>query len=175
MPACFPLSIVTALALTIGLLSVGPAEAVTWRYNFSYEQVFGSVISGEIVGTLQADDDTVLVSEIRNPLFDGLPAPALPVIDSVTNVFDNPTQPVPATVSLSGAVMDLFVCTDNACSSGFFLDDFSGVHFAGGAYGNVLEAYDPARWSLTPVPLPAALPMLAAGIAALGLMRRRVR
>ena len=173
--------------VAIGLIGVTPAAQAT-VYDFSYTANVG-VVSGTIVGTLQPDNNTIFVSSIVNPEFDGVAAPALPVLTTLADFFST-TGPTTAEVSLDGINNNILACVTSACVDGFFLDAagvdamFTGTpppgpqFGAGPSYGGgmtVYEEYNPSHWTITAVPAPAALPLFASGLAGLGWLSRRKR
>jgi len=99
-----PLSLSLALA-TVASFSLSKAAQAA-QFNFSYTTGAGGILSGMIDGDVQADNDTVFVTAVTMPLFNGVPGPPLPVLSSITTLFGGP--PVPPTVSLSGLTMDLY-------------------------------------------------------------------
>ncbi|MDY6782614.1 MAG: PEP-CTERM sorting domain-containing protein [Cyanobacteriota bacterium] len=158
-----------AVATTAGtILSLGVMNAAqAASFNFSYTLNNGDILSGMLEGEVQSDGDTVFVSDITMPMFNGAPAPELPFVTSAEFFLGLPTTT--PTVSLSGSIMNLLACTPN-CFDGFLLDAsgiFVGVpsYISGGSYGNSFEPYNPAQWELTAkTPEPASmLALLAVG------------
>ncbi len=94
------------------------------RYQFSYTASFG-VVSGTLFGALEPDSNTIIVSEIVNPEFDGAPAPGLPVLTTLAVFFDRPGPDIPE-VSLNGLNNNILACVTSACVDGFFLDAAGG-------------------------------------------------
>lgn len=158
-------------------MAVAPlAQAGAVLFDFSYTLEGGQVLSGQLDGTVDGTDpNLVIVASISNPVFDGAPGPALPFILSVTDFFlANGALP---TVSFDGTAMDLIACTDGGCSDGFAFDT-SGIfgaptYSSGSSFGDTFEAYNPSAWSLTPIPLPAALPLMVGALAVAGFAARR--
>jgi hypothetical protein len=77
-------------------------------------------------GDIQADGDTVFVSQVLMPLFNGSPAPDVPFLFSVTQAIGagNP----PPTVTFSGSFMDFVACNTVLCQplpDGTHADGFS--------------------------------------------------
>jgi PEP-CTERM motif len=167
----------TSVASVVGFLSLsGPAQAAL--FNFSYTLNGGSVLSGTIDGTLQGDNNTVVVNNIINPLFNGTPALAINSVDSYFGYFNNSGEsPI---VSLDGSLMDLFACSAN-CRDAFIFDTtgFFAPSFYNStpSYGDGYEGYVADRWSLTPqnvqsVPEPTSVFGLL-GVGALGATLKR--
>jgi PEP-CTERM motif len=172
-----------ALAAAIGSV-MGAQAAQAALYDFSYTDEFG-VVSGTIVGVLQADKNTIDVTSIINPEFNGAPAVAVPVITTIADFFSRPGPAVPE-VTLDGTNNNLLACTTSACNDGFFFDQagVSGVlgagvpEFAyGPSYGNQVtdgfEQYNATKWSIRPistsaVPEPSTWAMMLLGFAGLG-------
>lgn len=184
---CFCAAVAAAIGSVIG---VQTAQAAA--YDFSYRDDFG-VVSGTIIGVLQADANTIDVTSIINPEFNSAPAPAVPIITTIADFFSRPGPTVPE-VTLDGTNNNLLACTTSACIDGFFFDQAgvdgtlgAGVpEFAEGpSYGNKVtdffEQYDATKWSIaavrgaTPVPEPSTWAMMLTGMAALGLAMQRRR
>ena len=71
--------------IAIALCGFGVAQATT-LYNFSYDASFGT-ISGQILGTLQGDNNTIVVGSVVDfAKFNGTPGPSLQSIRSISNV-----------------------------------------------------------------------------------------
>jgi len=170
------LATVTCTAIGLGVLDTHPAQAAD--FNFSYTNNEGDTISGELVGTLQGDNNTVIVSQIISNSFDGTPGPALTSLDSFSDL-DFGTGIAP-TVSLNGLVVDI-VAFDASRTDAFGISTNpnygSPVYASLGFYGNISsgEPYNPANFTLTPVaqapePLTTLGSLTAAG---LGVVLRR--
>lgn len=167
-----------ASALAVGIISTAPAEAAS--FGFSYTNQSGGVLAGMLEGDLQADNDTVFVTGISMPTFNGVAAPELPFIQSISELFG--VSFAPPTVSLSGTVMDLIACTDGFCDDGFAFDAsgvFAGfpLYSSGSSFGQSVEEYNPKNWALnpkntTPIPTPALLPGLI-GMGAAAIRKRK--
>ena len=172
-----------ALGAAIGSV-IGAQAAQAAVYDFSYTDEFG-VVSGTIVGVLQADNNTIDVTSIINPEFNGAPGVAVPVITTIADFFSRPGPTVPEVI-LDGTNNNLLACTTSACIDGFFFDQAgvdgtlgAGVpEFADGpSYGNQVtdgfERYDATKWSIRPistsaVPEPSTWAMMLLGFAGLG-------
>lgn len=178
---------VLAAAMAVIALAIAwapSANATLATYDFSYTFSGGvDVLTGTLDGTLQPDNNTVVVSAITNAAFDGVPGPALPYLNSLEGFLSLPGFPPVA--SLDGSILDFISCTDATCSDGFLLDS-QGVFSAGTpevitglSFGAIRdEIYDPARWSMTAVavtavPEPGTIGLIVSGIFGLALLRRR--
>ncbi|NCQ97901.1 MAG: PEP-CTERM sorting domain-containing protein [Microcystis aeruginosa L211-101] len=137
-----PLTVALATVATATLAPV--ASAAT--FNFSYTSSTGT-ITATVDGTLQPDNNTVFVSSISNPTFNGFPAPALPFVGTVSNINAQ------AVLSLDGSGLDFIACDNTSCNNngfGFFLTFIGDDAFLSSpAYGNNLELFVPANYSLT--------------------------
>jgi hypothetical protein len=172
-----------ALAAAIGSVIAGQTAQAA-AYDFSYTGEFG-VVSGTIVGVLQADNNTIDVTSIINPEFNGAPGVAVPVITTIGDFFSRPGPAVPE-VTLDGTTNSLLACTTSACFDGFFFDQ-TGVdgtlgagipEFAyGPSYGNQVtdgfERYDATKWSIrsistSAVPENSTWVMILIGFASVG-------
>jgi len=162
-----PLSLSLALA-TVASFSLSKAAQAA-QFNFSYTTGAGDIISGMIDGDVQADNDTVFVTAVTMPLFNGVPGPPLPFLSSATTVIVGPQ--VPPTVSLSGLTMDLFSATSSQEDGFAFVPAFisGATAFLGGSsYGSTSELYNPANWSLTPKSVPVSEPSAVVALALVG-------
>ena len=165
-----PLSLSLALA-TVASFSLSKAAQAA-QFNFSYTTYgAGDIISGMIDGDVQVDNDTVFVTAVTMPLFNGVPGPPLPFLSSLTTALGGPQ--VPPTVSLSGLTMDLFSATSSQQDGFAFATAsiFGALAFLGGpSYGNTNgpEPYNPANWSLTPKSVPVPEPSAVVALALVG-------
>jgi hypothetical protein len=174
-------------AAAMALFATGLAAHAA-SYSFSYTTPGGDVLAGTVEGTLQADGDTIFVSDFGPVSFSGI---ALADIepDDIASVSDFPTGALQPIMSLSGASMDVFVCSEGfdasncsfASTGGFFIDTVRTVpnFSAGDGLGyQIVEPYDASGFTISAavVPLPAAAAMLAAAMGAfgaVGVVRRR--
>ena len=174
----FPSTTLAVVTLGVGVFTQS-AHAVS--FNFSYTLSDGDILSGMLEGEIQEDNDTVTVSAINMPMFNGSPAPDVPFIDSFSNFFAE-TGSLPV-VSFSGTSnsMDLLACTDGSCASGFGFDGL-GISFgiptftSSTNYGDSDEPYIQNNWSLTlkdteTVPEPSSI--IALGIVGGSLLLRK--
>jgi hypothetical protein len=175
-----------AVVVSIGALSATASSAAT--YDFSYEFASGDLLAGTLEGSLQADNDTIWISDFGSVDFLGVTLPDISPTD-IRSSSDYPDGLLQPLVSLSGSVLDVFVCAlgfsgtgncDIAADGGFVLDTSQPLFGAGdGTGGRIFEgSRSGSSWTITEVaavPLPAALPMLLAGLGGMGLMARRKR
>jgi hypothetical protein len=161
--------------LVAAMLAATSAEAVT-TYNFSYVAT-GGTLAGQLTGTLQADNNTVLVSSIVDfASWNAVPGPSLTFVNTLSGYFSNIFAP--GIVTIDGSVMDILACTSTVCSEGFLLTTLDPLGFnSGTAFGAALEPYSQAGWSLSAaVPEPANWALMITGFGLVGsaLRRRRV-
>jgi hypothetical protein len=169
------------LALSLATLLVPSAHAAQQAFNFSYGSLGGAVISGQLLGTLQSDQNAILVASVVGvPTFNGAPAVALPFVDAIVNVAAHVTYRQPI-VSLNGSQMDFAACTSSSCDDGFGFES-SGLLgypvFAGlTSFGNLpYEGYVPSAWHISAVPESATALLMAMGLGGIGLsLRLRAR
>jgi hypothetical protein len=164
-PIFYPLALMTVATATFAEV----ASAAT--FNFSYTSSVGT-ITATLDGTLQPDNNTVIVSSVTNPTFSGSPAPALPFLGSGSTF----TLGQPALLSLDGSILDFLACTDDACTDGFLLSSALDLFNSGTAFGAAFESIVLANYSLTPagVPEPGSIIGLAAlGLGFMGLKRKK--
>lgn len=165
-----------------GLVLVAvPASAA--EYVFSYIASSG-MISGHMTGTLQANGNTLLLSAISAPRLNGTLGPDVVVVGSFRQLVTY--EPIPASVTLDGSLMDFVSCVyGTGCSEGFTFT-YEGLlypaarFYAGGFYGALLngEVYNRANWSIAPfnpaaAPEPASWAMMIAGFGLIGAALRR--
>ena len=161
------IAIATTAGTVMSLGAINGAEAAS--FNFSYTLENGDILSGMLEGEVQSDGDTVFVSEILMPMFNGVPGIELPFVQSfieqITGTLRNPT------VSFSGSAMDIVTCDSPDCIDGFGFDGNgvligSSIYSGGLSYGDLAEPYNSDRWQLSSkdVPEPASvLGLLAVG------------
>ncbi len=141
----------TAITLTALNISNLTQSAYGASFNFSYTLQGGDVVSGMLDGTIESDNDTVIVDDLINSMFND-EVIELPYLDSAIGYFTgNLFAPI---VSFSGENIDMIACDSSQCDDGFFFDTF-GVTFgvpaysSGISFGNVSEVYNLGNWSLT--------------------------
>jgi hypothetical protein len=164
--------IILATTIAIGLGSAGTASAST--FYLSYTLVDKSVVTADIGGTLQADNNTVIVNSVYNAAFNGTGAQTLLFLQSESEYFFHNGEPPKLT--LDGTFLDFMARVIDLTTAGF---DFANPPPAGKGYswpfysgspefGGVTEAFNVANYSLTPTPIPTTWLMLLSGFVGLG-------
>lgn len=172
------LSAIAAVALAV---SAAASHAVT-TYNFSYVAAGAGTLSGQLTGTLQADNNTVLVSSIVDfASWNTVAGPSLPFVNTVSGMASSTVAP--GLVTLDGSVMDIIACDSAGCGDGFLFDTLGTlfgvpVYSSGHSFGARGELYSASSWSLSAatVPEPASWALMITGFGLVGsaLRRRRV-
>ncbi|NES70356.1 MAG: PEP-CTERM sorting domain-containing protein [Okeania sp. SIO2D1] len=176
-------SLASAAAVAASVTLAGAAEAAS--FNFSYTLESGDVLAGMLEGDIQADGDTVFVSAITMPTFNGVAGPDLNFVESwIELLLGADGSP---TVSFSGLVMDIFACDTLDCSGdpdGFAFESTGSLvgfpaYGGGESYGGVSELYNSDNWELTAknlesTPEPASvLGLLAFGAVGGSMLKRK--
>ncbi|MGV2388456.1 MAG UNVERIFIED_CONTAM: PEP-CTERM sorting domain-containing protein [Microcystis novacekii LVE1205-3] len=166
-------------SFTVATATLAPvASAAT--FNFSYTSSAGT-ITATVDGTLQLDNNTVFVSSISNPTFNGSPAPALPFVGSFDALILSGSLTGQAVLSLDGSGLDFIACDNTDCDNdvfGFYTgNDIAGNvstgFFSERSYGSTGgEVVVLANYSLTTVPEPATVLGLLS-VAGVGLLCKR--
>jgi len=167
---------------------IGANSAHAAAYDFSYTASWG-VLSGTIYGELQADGNTVYVSSIVNPEFDGVLGPAVPFLGTFAGYFGVPGPAIPE-VTLDGTNNNVGACGSEDCFDGFYFDQagvYAGVpEFSSfgpsysGSSTELYETYDATQWRMVAVPQlelaavasapePSTWAMMLLGFAGMGL------
>ncbi|MEI6418073.1 MAG: PEPxxWA-CTERM sorting domain-containing protein [Sphingomonadales bacterium] len=173
----------TVIAAAILAGSATTADATTW--NFTY--VAGiNTLSGQFDGTLQGDNNSIIVSSLSNLKLNNVAVPDLPFLNSVLALYSLSGPSSPAKLSLDGSGMDFAACLTQSCNQ-FGIAFFPGhpqlftvpLYWTSPAYGNAFQPFDANNWSVTslggPVPEPASWAMLIAGFGLAGAAARRRR
>ncbi len=159
----------TSLCVGIALSCAGATQAAT-LYDFSY-QTTTQLLAGQLSGTLQADDNTIVVDSIvGTPTMDGIPVLPLTHVQSILDLLGAAPGNLPV-VSLDGSLMDIAACTDSNCDEGFAIDSEGGavgfpLFYSEPAYGSHQEFYEASAWSIAaaPVPEPETWALVALGL-----------
>jgi hypothetical protein len=173
------------LAALIAILVLSTAAPVLRAdsFGFTYTTASGTVIAGNLSGTLQPDANTILVSGLLSSLtVDGVSYFTPVFTGSYAAFWSLPGGPFVPTVTLDGTHMDLLACGDLTCSGAtpyaliFQSTAFSSTlaSFRDVSPGGT-ETFNPQNWSIAPVPEPSTMWMFAIGAAAILLNRNRLR
>jgi hypothetical protein len=106
------LSIATSAIAFVSFQSAASAISL----NFSYTVPTGDILSGMFEGEIQTDGDTVIVSDVIMPEFNGIPALDPGFLVSVSDVVSG--SGIAPTVSFSGMFMDFAGCVVQGCPGG---------------------------------------------------------
>jgi hypothetical protein len=149
--------VLTAVAASVFAVT-NPVQAV--NFSFSYILSSGDNLTGEVIGDLQGDGDTIIVSKVVSSEFNLVLGPSLPFVNSVSNAIQG--SGIPPTLSLSGSRMDFLAATDRVQTEGFAFDG-TGIFYGYPAfvsspfYGGSFEKYNQANWSMKAVPEPLTI------------------
>jgi hypothetical protein len=150
------------------------ANAAIVQYDFSYGLDSGYTISGSFLGELQADNDTISMSELLNINYDGpLSGSNYGGLDYISvniaslsgaNLDFTTTLPlgVDAIIRFQGGGVQVWQVYDDPIS----LEGWNAEGIDGGAF-------NAASWSIQAVPVPAAVWLFGSALAAIGFLRRR--
>jgi len=188
----------TLIAVSLGLTIYLPlAEAE--EFNFSYiDTADGVNLAGIMIGTLQADKNTVAVTSVQGVTFNGVAATPTPLLynaDVAYSVeypgttghpafpiapgFPDSTTPL---VTLDGSYMNFTaaVLPDLYDGFQFYVGNslassvLGGNYYMGGtSYGYTMPLYVQSDWQMSAVPLPTSVIMFASGLLGLGALRKK--
>jgi len=150
----------TFLATLLALATLAPAQASPIIFDFAYEFATGEVVSGELVGELQPDMDTVLVSELLSAMFTGRPGA----------LFHTEVLPDMNVATISGVGGSFSTGAPPPGLLGFMLplEQFDGLaivientHILA-----AMETFAPERWRMVAqeVPLPSSIALVIVGL-----------
>lgn len=134
------------------------------------------------------------VDSIPTLTFNGEARPSLPLVHNADHLYSVvlfpdlfPLQPgfpdeTTPWLTLDGSYMNVVFCQLGDCENGVNINEgnslaslFNGPFIAAGtSYGFTHSPYAQADWHMSPIPLPAALPLFATGLAAIAWLRRKV-
>lgn len=152
------------------LLLVQPVQGMPLLYSFDYTLESGEILSGEFEGELQADGDTLLVTDLLSIAFSGAPD-----LQLHTELFRN-------VVTLSGTGNSFTSLGPTPALAGFVIPfQFSGQDLAAISlfddFTFRIDRYSPDRWRVTPltgaVPLPGSFSLVLLCLCLAGLHRRQ--
>lgn len=177
--------ILIAASLGLAFTAQQQASASTFDFSYAYNDGVGDTgtIAGVINGTLQPDNNTVIVNSIQNLTLNGTPESAL-LFSSSSDVYYVYSTGLLPTTTLNGSFMDMFACDIPGVCTSFLEFDFGNnlatstspnftISLPGTLYSGTFVQADWSMNAVTSVPVPAALPLLAVGGLAFGWQRRR--
>jgi hypothetical protein len=150
--------------LFMGLVITACAPLAQAAYVFSYENAGGDVLSGILDGTLQADNDRIVVTGISDLRINGNGLFDIGFVESFQefNLGIGPLDPV---VRVSGNFMDLIACPTPSCNDGFlFLNVPPTQSVADSSFGFFDASFETSHWSISQVPVPAAVWLFGSGL-----------
>ncbi len=154
--------------LFICILSTGETKAAT--FDLSYTLSTGSQLDVDLQGILQADNNSVIITDIDAVEFDGVSFTSqINFFDSISHLSD-PTIGLPPVLSLDGTVLDFIACFTMACNDGFafFADDFNPPAYLGGLSFGLTQSLVVNNQNYSLVPEPYTLPLLLLGLMIMG-------
>jgi hypothetical protein len=176
------------------LLCLATPAAYASLFDFSYTSNINGTLAGQMVGTLQADNNTVVVTSILGfATLNGIAGPSLPYLNS-TDFLNFATPNLSPKVTLDGSFMDfiashgpngsndaftfnagnLSAATYGTNGAPFYATGgFYSGGFGGGGFG---ENFIASNWhlsSVNPIPEPEEWAMMLAGFGMVGYQIRR--
>jgi hypothetical protein len=175
-------------------LAAGLSRGDTLYFIFTEPTVSPNVLTGTLLGTLQGDNNTFIVTGFGSLALNGVPAATLPtgVLSFDTNQGDNVGTEYP-TVTLDGTYMDFWANTPGNGSVLWIADgdhfavDVGGPYTAGyGEFGPLQSTgcaigngtwctYDPSQWSAEIVPEPSSFLLMSTALAFVAAVEKRRR
>jgi len=124
-------------------------------FNLSYTLADGSKLTAVVHGTLQSDQNTLVVDSVEDfAAIDGASGPSLSLVSSYDSALGQPVSPLP-TLTLDGSYMDFLVCADDACNVGFgfavgdlFGSAIGNIYAGNASFGNTFELFNAAGYKL---------------------------
>ncbi len=168
-------------SLALGAMGSLSSVAKADPFRLTYDSGIGQFIL-ELDGTVQPDNNTVVIDSISSLFFEGdaLTPPPLTFIASAS-AFVNQTNPLdplgPGITSLDGTVQDFIACATAQCDTnqsiaiGELIPGFQGLVLFESLYTSALESatYEPNNFTLAAAPpaqsVPGPLPLFGAAVA----------
>ena len=177
----FRITLAALVLLGAGALFVAPtAQAAS--FALTYELEGGAVLTATIEGTLQGDNNTVLVTGISDVTVNAFALPPFASVDAFSEFAGGP--PADPVLTLNGGpVMDFVACATAICDAGFLFAvgppanlSFGGndVFDSEGLPVETIELFNSDRYSLVAlatVPGPATLLLLVSAVTGVGMAR----
>lgn len=156
-------------ALVISLMFFASFNTQAATFNFKYTFTDASALEGMLDGTIQADNDTVLINSFGTVQYAGVIFPTISNSAFQSSPF-SAMGSLPS-VSFSGNLLDIFVCSGGFYMNGvcdinkpFFILDVNDSGFDGLIFVSTdtvnppADSYNRDNWSLTQVPTSVPLP-----------------
>ncbi len=155
-------------------------ETKAARFELSFEMSTGTMLDMNLQGILQADNNSVVVTDIDTVKVDNV-AQSIQNSDFGSTAFVGTGVASPALLSLNGSILDFIFCLNGSCLDGASFDNaFAFLSFAGYAGTGIFEdlpgnytSLNSQNYSL--VPEPHALSLLLIGFVLLRQNSRELR